>query len=71
MASQIKSKVGSKDNQNHTPGGVDKKNVTHKTDLSNVKSKVGSKDNLNHVPGGGKKVLMTRRQKNRHSRGPL
>lgn len=51
----IKSKVGSLDNINHTPGGGQKKIFNAKIDFkSKASSKVGSTEKLNHTPGGGR-----------------
>ncbi|XP_038079072.1 microtubule-associated protein tau-like isoform X6 [Patiria miniata] len=49
----VQSKIGSKDNLKHTPGGGKVKIQTEKVDFSTVQSRCGSMDNSKHRPGGG------------------
>ncbi|XP_066538791.1 microtubule-associated protein 4 isoform X3 [Hoplias malabaricus] len=51
--SHVTSRLGSKDNIKHVPGGGNVQIHTKKVDLSKVTSKCGSKSNIKHKPGGG------------------
>ncbi|XP_069579429.1 microtubule-associated protein 4 isoform X3 [Brachyistius frenatus] len=51
--SHVSSRLGSKDNLKHVPGGGKVQILNKKVDLSKVTSKCGSKDNIKHKPGGG------------------
>ncbi|XP_030204293.1 microtubule-associated protein 4 isoform X2 [Gadus morhua] len=51
--SHITSRLGSKENLKHIPGGGNVQILSKKVDLSKVTSKCGSKDNIKHKPGGG------------------
>ncbi|KAJ8413256.1 hypothetical protein AAFF_G00092520 [Aldrovandia affinis] len=51
--SHVTSRLGSKDNIKHVPGGGNVQILSKKVDLSKVTSKCGSKSNLKHKPGGG------------------
>ncbi|XP_039512201.1 microtubule-associated protein 4 isoform X3 [Pimephales promelas] len=51
--SHVTSRLGSKDNIKHIPGGGNVQILTKKVDLSKVTSKCGSKSNIKHKPGGG------------------
>ncbi|XP_068438231.1 microtubule-associated protein 4 isoform X7 [Clinocottus analis] len=51
--SHVASRLGSKDNMKHVPGGGNVQILNKKVDLSKVTSKCGSKDNIKHKPGGG------------------
>jgi Tau and MAP protein, tubulin-binding repeat len=49
IMTNITSKVGSKENISHKPGGGDKKIATQSLDFaSKATSKVGSKENISH-----------------------
>ncbi len=52
--SNVKSKVGSKENIKYTPAKGSVKIFDQKPDFSNVKSKVSSNENIKHTPGGGR-----------------
>ncbi|XP_071787999.1 uncharacterized protein [Asterias amurensis] len=49
----VQSKIGSKDNLKHTPGGGKVKIQTEKVDFTTVQSRCGSLNNAKHKPGGG------------------
>ncbi|XP_033625111.1 microtubule-associated protein 2-like isoform X2 [Asterias rubens] len=49
----VQSKIGSKDNLKHTPGGGKVKIQTEKVDFTTVQSRCGSLNNTKHKPGGG------------------
>ncbi|TSK16078.1 Microtubule-associated protein 4 [Bagarius yarrelli] len=51
--SHVTSRLGSKDNIKHVPGGGNVQILNRKVDLSKVTSKCGSKSNIKHKPGGG------------------
>ncbi|XP_076827437.1 uncharacterized protein LOC143474048 isoform X13 [Brachyhypopomus gauderio] len=51
--SHVTSRLGSKDNIKHVPGGGNVHILTKKVDVSKVTSKCGSKINIKHKPGGG------------------
>ncbi|XP_049336416.1 microtubule-associated protein 4 isoform X10 [Astyanax mexicanus] len=51
--SHVTSRLGSKDNMKHVPGGGNVQILSKKVDLSKVTSKCGSKSNIKHKPGGG------------------
>ncbi|KAI4903476.1 hypothetical protein NFI96_015067 [Prochilodus magdalenae] len=51
--SHVTSRLGSKDNIKHVPGGGNVQILSKKVDLSKVTSKCGSKVNIKHKPGGG------------------
>ncbi|XP_058620812.1 microtubule-associated protein 4 isoform X3 [Onychostoma macrolepis] len=51
--SHVTSRLGSKDNMKHVPGGGNVQILNKKVDLSKVTSKCGSKANIKHKPGGG------------------
>ncbi|XP_056307200.1 microtubule-associated protein 4 [Danio aesculapii] len=51
--SHVTSRLGSKDNMKHIPGGGNVQILSKKIDLSKVTSKCGSKSNIKHKPGGG------------------
>ncbi|KAJ8277523.1 hypothetical protein GJAV_G00076130 [Gymnothorax javanicus] len=51
--SHVTSRLGSKDNIKHVPGGGNVQILNKKVDLSKVTSKCGSKANIKHKPGGG------------------
>eukprot|EP00063_Salmo_salar_P061742 XP_014036577.1 PREDICTED: microtubule-associated protein 4-like isoform X8 [Salmo salar] len=51
--SHVTSRLGSKDNIKHVPGGGKVQILNKKVDLSKVTSKCGSKANIKHKPGGG------------------
>ncbi|XP_029110770.1 microtubule-associated protein 4 isoform X4 [Scleropages formosus] len=51
--SHVTSRLGSKDNIKHVPGGGNVQILNKKVDLSKVTSKCGSKTNIKHKPGGG------------------
>ncbi|XP_067290563.1 microtubule-associated protein 4 isoform X8 [Pseudorasbora parva] len=51
--SHVTSRLGSKDNIKHIPGGGNVQILSKKVDLSKVTSKCGSKSNIKHKPGGG------------------
>nr|XP_046211824.1 microtubule-associated protein 4 isoform X3 [Oncorhynchus gorbuscha] len=51
--SHVTSRLGSKDNIKHVPGGGKVQILNKKVDLSKVTSKCGSKVNIKHKPGGG------------------
>ncbi|KAG5268290.1 hypothetical protein AALO_G00210890 [Alosa alosa] len=51
--SHVTSRLGSKDNIKHVPGGGNVQILSKKMDVSKVTSKCGSKDNIKHKPGGG------------------
>ncbi|XP_072536070.1 uncharacterized protein [Salminus brasiliensis] len=51
--SHVTSRLGSKDNIKHVPGGGNVQILSKKVDLSKVTSKCGSKSNIKHKPGGG------------------
>ncbi|XP_038079077.1 microtubule-associated protein 4-like isoform X9 [Patiria miniata] len=57
----VQSKIGSKDNLKHTPGGGKVKIQTEKVDFSTVQSRCGSMDNSKHRPGGGNVKLVSER----------
>ncbi|XP_041735747.2 microtubule-associated protein 4 isoform X3 [Coregonus clupeaformis] len=50
--SHVTSRLGSKDNIKHVPGGGKVQILNKKVDLSKVTSKCGSKANIKHKPGG-------------------
>ncbi|KAK0050058.1 microtubule-associated protein 2-like isoform X1 [Biomphalaria pfeifferi] len=60
---EIKSKIGSLEKTNHTPGGGNVKITTKKPDFTNVTSKIGSKDKIDHKPGGGNIKIETKKLK--------
>ncbi|KAK3571622.1 hypothetical protein QTP86_015357, partial [Hemibagrus guttatus] len=51
--SHVTSRLGSKDNIKHVPGGGNVQILNRKVDLSKVTSKCGSRVNIKHKPGGG------------------
>ncbi|XP_051543763.1 uncharacterized protein LOC127434805 isoform X5 [Myxocyprinus asiaticus] len=51
--SHVTSRLGSKDNMKHVPGGGNVQILNKKVDLSKVTAKCGSKSNIKHKPGGG------------------
>ncbi|XP_060725661.1 microtubule-associated protein 4 isoform X5 [Tachysurus vachellii] len=51
--SHVTSRLGSKDNIKHVPGGGNIQILNKKVDLSKVTSKCGSRVNIKHKPGGG------------------
>ncbi|KAG7488698.1 hypothetical protein MATL_G00036470 [Megalops atlanticus] len=51
--SHVTSRLGSKDNIKHVPGGGNVQIMNKKVDVSKVTSKCGSKTNIKHKPGGG------------------
>ncbi|XP_036410877.1 microtubule-associated protein 4 [Megalops cyprinoides] len=51
--SHVTSRLGSKDNIKHVPGGGNVQIMNKKVDVSKVTSKCGSKVNIKHKPGGG------------------
>ncbi|XP_026858778.2 microtubule-associated protein 4 isoform X2 [Electrophorus electricus] len=51
--SHVTSRLGSKDNMKHVPGGGNVHIHSKKVDVSKVTSKCGSKINIKHKPGGG------------------
>ncbi|XP_060778424.1 microtubule-associated protein 4 isoform X3 [Neoarius graeffei] len=51
--SHVTSRLGSKDNIKHVPGGGNVQILSKKVDVSKVTSKCGSRVNIKHKPGGG------------------
>ncbi|XP_053491418.1 microtubule-associated protein 4 isoform X6 [Ictalurus furcatus] len=51
--SHVTSRLGSKDNIKHVPGGGNVHILSKKVDVSKVTSKCGSRVNIKHKPGGG------------------
>ncbi|KAI5606504.1 microtubule-associated protein 4-like isoform X9 [Silurus asotus] len=51
--SHVTSRLGSKDNIKHVPGGGNIHILSKKVDVSKVTSKCGSRSNIKHKPGGG------------------
>ncbi|KAF4087859.1 hypothetical protein AMELA_G00076150 [Ameiurus melas] len=51
--SHVTSRLGSKDNIKHVPGGGNVHILSKKVDVSKVTSKCGSRANIKHKPGGG------------------
>ncbi|XP_051970718.1 microtubule-associated protein 4-like isoform X2 [Xyrauchen texanus] len=51
--SHVTSRLGSKENMKHLPGGGKVQILSKKVDLSKVTAKCGSKSNIKHKPGGG------------------
>ncbi|XP_016339522.1 microtubule-associated protein 4-like isoform X1 [Sinocyclocheilus anshuiensis] len=59
--SHVTSRLGSKDNIKHVPGGGNIQILSKKVDLSKVTSKCGSKVNIKHKPGGGDVKIESRK----------
>ncbi|XP_016100010.1 microtubule-associated protein 4-like isoform X6 [Sinocyclocheilus grahami] len=59
--SHVTSRLGSKDNIKHVPGGGNIQILNKKVDLSKVTSKCGSKANIKHKPGGGEVKIESRK----------
>uniref|UniRef100_A0A8C1VZK1 Microtubule-associated protein n=1 Tax=Cyprinus carpio TaxID=7962 RepID=A0A8C1VZK1_CYPCA len=59
--SHVTSRLGSKDNIKHVPGGGNVQILNKKVDLSKVTSKCGSKANIKHKPGGGEVKIESRK----------
>ncbi|XP_022081926.1 microtubule-associated protein tau-like isoform X3 [Acanthaster planci] len=57
----VQSKIGSKDNLKHTPGGGKVKIQSEKVDFSTVQSRCGSLNNSKHKPGGGNVKIETKK----------
>ncbi|XP_052398730.1 microtubule-associated protein 4 isoform X2 [Carassius gibelio] len=59
--SHVTSRLGSKDNIKHVPGGGNVQILNRKVDLSKVTSKCGSKANIKYKPGGGDVKIESRK----------